>query len=294
MNGKMAYIFPGQGSQFVGMGKDIYDSSVKARDIFEQANQILNFRITDLMFNGPEEEQRKTIVAQLSIFLHSFVLSQISKNFTPDVVAGHSLGEISALAAAEIISFEDALILVKSRGHAMDKACHNNPSTMAAILGIDTQVIEEVCSSVDELVMPVNYNCPGQVVISGTIKGIEKACEKLRELRAKKIVPLSVAGGFHTPLMNSARVELATVIEKIHFRSGIAPICQNKTSKITSDIGEIKLNLLEHVTSPVLWQQSIKTMAEFGVRTFIECSRTQMLQNLVKKVLPDNVECYNI
>jgi [acyl-carrier-protein] S-malonyltransferase len=293
MNGKIAYIFPGQGSQFVGMGKDIYDSSVKVRDMFEQANQILDFRITDLMFNGPEEEQRKTIVAQLSIFLHSFILTQISKNFTPDVVAGHSLGEISALAAAEIISFEDALILVKCRGDAMHKACQDNPSTMAAILGVDTQVIEEVCSSVDELVMPVNYNCPGQVVISGTIKGIEKACNKLREV-GKKIVPLSVAGGFHTPLMHSARAELATVIEKIHFRTGIAPICQNKTSKITSDIGEIKLNLLEHVTSPVLWQQSIKTMAEFGVRTFIECSRTQILQNLVKKILSTNIECYNI
>jgi [acyl-carrier-protein] S-malonyltransferase len=296
MQSKKAYLFPGQGSQFIGMGKDIYENSVKGKELFDYANQLIQFPITDIMFNGPEEALKKTDAAQLAIFLHSFILTQISKDFSPDVVAGHSLGEITALAAAKIITFEEAIELIKNRGKAMDEACQSNPSTMAAVLGLEDEVIEDACNTIGyEQVMPVNYNCPGQVVISGTIKGVEQAQTKLYELGAKKIVLLNVSGGFHTPLMNSAKEKLKAIIEPMNFRKGIAPICQNRTSEITSNVEEIKANLIEHITSPVLWHQSINTMKNFGVNNFIECSTTKILQNLLKKILTsDEAAYYNI
>jgi len=283
-----AYVFPGQGAQFIGMGKDLYDNMPLAKEMFEKANKILGFRITDLMFNGTEEDLRQTKVTQPAIFLHSVILAAcMGDNFKPDMVAGHSLGEFSALVANKTLSFEDGLILVYKRALAMQKACEAEPSTMAAILGIDDEKVEEICKGIDEIVVAANYNCPGQLVISGSIKGIEIACAKIKEAGAKRALPLKVGGAFHSPLMESARIELSEAINSIDFKKSICPIYQNVTGQAVSNPDVIKQNLISQLTSPVRWTQIMQNMVNDGASTFIEVGPGTVLQGLVKKVKPD-------
>ncbi|NVO03638.1 MAG: ACP S-malonyltransferase [Bacteroidetes bacterium] len=283
-----AYVFPGQGAQFVGMGKNMYDNSALAKEMFEKANEILGFRITDLMFEGTEEDLRQTKVTQPAIFLHSVILAAtLGESFKPDMVAGHSLGEFSALVANKTLSFEDGLRLVSMRANAMQKACEAEPSTMAAILGLDDKKTEEICAAIDEVVVPANYNSPGQLVISGSMKGIEIACEKLKEAGAKRALPLKVGGAFHSPLMEPARIELAEAINSIHFSEPICPIYQNVNAKAVVNPTEIKQNLISQLTSPVRWTQIMENMIADGASKFIEVGPGTVLQGLVKKVKSD-------
>ncbi len=280
-----AYIFPGQGSQFSGMGKDLFAGSDIAKRMFHQANEILGFDITTVMFAGTEEELKQTNVTQPAIFLHSVILAAVAKEFNPDMVAGHSLGEFSALVANKALSFEDGLSLVAKRAAAMQKACEINPSTMAAILGLDDKVVEEICSSIDEeVVVAANYNCPGQLVISGSFKGIDIACEKLKAAGAKRALPLQVGGAFHSPLMEPARVELENAIRSAKFSQPICPVYQNVNAQPSTDIETIKNNLIAQLTAPVRWTQTIENMVNGGATVFVECGPGKVLQGLVKKV----------
>ena len=289
-----AYVFPGQGAQFVGMGKDLYDNSPMAHELFEKANQILGFRITDLMFSGSDEDLRQTKVTQPAIFLHSVLLAKtLGDSFKPDMVAGHSLGEFSALVASGALSFEDGLLLVSKRALAMQKACEAEPSTMAAIVGLDDEIVEKVCASIDDIVVPANYNCPGQLVISGSIQGIDLACAKLTELGAKRAIKLSVGGAFHSPLMEPARAELAEAINSTHFNTPVCPVYQNVTAGPVSDPEEIKKNLIAQLTAPVRWTQTVKNMISDGCTSFTEVGPGQVLQGLVKKV-DRSVETFGI
>jgi [acyl-carrier-protein] S-malonyltransferase len=281
-----SYIFPGQGSQFPGMGKDLFEESEKARSLFEKANQLLKFDITRVMFQGTEEELKQTNVTQPAIFLHSVILAAISENFEPQMVAGHSLGEFSALVASRALSFEDGLLLVAQRASAMQEACEMNPSTMAAILGLEDEKVEQVCAQIDEVVVAANYNCPGQLVISGSIKGIEIACAKLKEAGAKRALPLPVGGAFHSPLMEPAREKLAKAIEKTNFLSPLCPIYQNVNAQPSTNIETIKSNLIAQLTEPVRWTQSVQNMVKDGATTFVECGPGKVLQGLVKKISP--------
>ena len=280
-----AYIFPGQGAQFPGMGQDLYEKYAQAKETFEQANEILSFRITDVMFQGSEEELKATKVTQPAIFLHSVVLAAMEPEFHPDMVAGHSLGEFSALVANKVLSFADGLRLVSQRAQAMQKACEMNPSTMAAILGLENSVVEEVCQSItEEVVVPANYNSPGQLVISGSFRGIEIACEKLKAAGAKRAIPLAVGGAFHSPLMEPARQELETAIMDTKFNVPICPIYQNVNAQPSSDIETIKKNLVAQLTAPVRWAQSVEKMIADGATEFIECGPGRVLSGLVKKI----------
>jgi len=281
-----AYIFPGQGAQFVGMGKDIYDSNPVAKKLFDSANDILEFKITDIMFAGTADELKQTRVTQPAIFIHSVALALSSTSFQPEMVAGHSLGEFSSLVANGALSFEDGLRLVFKRAMAMQRACEINPSTMAAILGLDDQVVEEICASIDEVVVPANYNCPGQLVISGSIKGIDIACEKLKAAGAKRALPLQVGGAFHSPLMAPAREELAAAIESTSFNRPTCPVYQNVNALPSSDVVVIKKNLIDQLTAPVRWTQSVQNMTKDGGKIFIECGPGKVLQGLVKKISP--------
>jgi len=283
---KKAYVFPGQGAQFIGMGKDLYEKSPLAKELFEKANEILGFHITDIMFSGTEDELRQTKVTQPAIFLHSVILAQtLGESFVPDMVAGHSLGEFSALVANKALTFEDGLRLVSKRAMAMQKACEAQPSTMAAIIGIDDDKVVEICNSItDEVVVAANFNCPGQLVISGSIKGIEIACEKIKAAGAKRVLPLKVGGAFHSPLMESARLELAEAINSTNFNQSICPIYQNVNAKATSNAAEIKNNLILQLTSPVKWTQTMVNMMADGATIFIEVGPGIVLQGLIKKV----------
>jgi [acyl-carrier-protein] S-malonyltransferase len=283
-----AYVFPGQGAQFPGMGKDLYVKSSLARDIFEKANSILGFRITDLMFTGTDEDLRQTKVTQPAIFLHSAILATVLGNsFRPDMVAGHSLGEFSALVASHSLSFEDGLVLVSKRALAMQKACEKTPSTMAAILGLDDKIIEEACASLTDVVVPANYNSPGQVVISGSNAGIDKAIEILKEKGAKRALKLAVGGAFHSPLMEPARLELEEAIKNTRFNKPLCPIYQNVNAIATTDTETIILNLVSQLTSPVRWTQSIMNMIADGAASFVEVGPGCVLQGLIKKVNKD-------
>ena len=282
-----AYVFPGQGAQFTGMGKDLYDNHPKAKSLFEQANDILGFRITDIMFTGTADELKQTNVTQPAIFIHSVVAALTHDGFDPQMVAGHSLGEFSSLVANKTLSFEDALRLVAQRASAMQRACEQNPSTMAAILGLDDQKVEEICASItDEVVVAANYNCPGQLVISGSLKGIDIACEKMKAAGAKRALPLQVGVAFHSPLMEPAREELAKAIESTRFSAPICPVYQNVNAMPSTDVAEIKRNLIAQLTSPVRWTQSVQRMVADGATTFIECGPGKVLQGLVKKIAP--------
>ncbi len=279
-----AYVFPGQGAQFSGMGKDLYEQSGKAKELFEQANDILGYKITEIMFAGSDEELKQTKVTQPAIFLHSVINALINDSFQPDMVAGHSLGEFSALVANGALTFEDGLRLVFARAMAMQKACEQNPSTMAAIIGLDDDVVEKICSEIDEIVVPANYNCPGQLVISGSIEGINIACEKLKEAGARRALPLPVGGAFHSPLMEPAKVELETAILNTEFSTPTCPVYQNVTAKPSVDISEIKKNLVDQLTGPVKWTQSVQAMVSDGAKEFIESGPGKVLQGLVKKI----------
>lgn len=280
-----AYVFPGQGAQFVGMGKDLYEHSPLARELFEKANAILGFRITDLMFGGTDEDLRQTKVTQPAIFLHSVILAAtLGESFKPEMVAGHSLGEFSALVAAKALSFEDGLRLVSARALAMQKACEKEPSTMAAILGLDDKKVEEICSGIEEVVVPANYNSPGQLVISGSIRGIDIACEKLKAAGARRALPLKVGGAFHSPLMEPARVELAEAISNTHFSQPVCPIYQNATAQRVTDPQQIRDNLIAQLTAPVLWTQITQNMIADGGTEFIEVGPGNVLQGLIAKI----------
>jgi len=282
-----AYVFPGQGAQFTGMGKDIYDANTTARRLFDQANDILGFRITDVMFAGSADELKQTKVTQPAIFLHSVAMALSNDAFAPDMVAGHSLGEFSALVANKTLSFEDALSLVFKRALAMQRACEINPSTMAAILGLDDQVVEEICASITgEVVVAANYNCPGQLVISGSMKGIDIACEKMKAAGAKRALPLQVGGAFHSPLMEPAREELAAAIEATQFNAPVCPVYQNVNAAPSTDVAAIKKNLIAQLTAPVRWTQSVQHMVKDGATHFVECGPGKVLQGLVKKIAP--------
>ena len=286
---KKAYVFPGQGAQFVGMGKDLYDNLPLAKEMFEKANEILGFRITDLMFSGTVEDLKQTKVTQPAIFLHSVILAHaLGNDFKPDMVAGHSLGEFSALVAAKAMTFEDGLRLVAARANAMQKACEAVPSTMAAVLGLDDKVVEDICASIeDEVVVAANYNCPGQLVISGSVAGIEKACVLMKEAGAKRALPLTVGGAFHSPLMLPAKQELAAAIENTNFSTPICPVYQNVNAKPMTEAKEIKENLIKQLTAPVRWTQISLAMVEDGATTFIEVGPGTVLQGLIKKVKAD-------
>lgn len=280
-----AYVFPGQGAQFVGMGKDLYENSSLAKELFDKANEILGFNITDLMFSGTKEDLTQTKVTQPAIFLHSVILAKtLGDNFKPDMVAGHSLGEFSALVAAGSLDFEDGLKLVSARAQAMQKACEINPSTMAAILGLEDELVEETCGSIDDIVVPANYNSPGQIVISGTNAGIDIAIEKLSAAGAKRALKLPVGGAFHSPLMDPAKVELETAIDQTTFNKPVCPVYQNVTATAVTDPETIKANLKTQLTAPVRWTQTVKQMLADGATTFTEVGPGKVLQGLIKKV----------
>lgn len=279
------YIFPGQGAQFVGMGKDLYDNSPLAKELFEKANEILGFRITDIMFSGTDEDLKQTKVTQPAIFLHSVILAKVlGDNFKPQMVAGHSLGELSALVANGVLQFEDGLKLVSKRALAMQKACEAVPSTMAAILGLEDEVIEKICAEIDGVVVPANYNSPGQLVISGSIPAVEAACAKLTEAGAKRAMILPVGGAFHSPLMEPAREELAAAIEATHFANPTCPVYQNVNAKAVTDPAEIKKNLVMQLTAPVKWTQIMNQMIADGCTSVVEVGPGKVLQGLFKKV----------
>ena len=286
LNMKNAYVFPGQGSQFSGMGKDLYENNEKARLMFEKANEILGFRITEIMFSGSAEDLKQTKVTQPAVFLHSVILASCLENFEPDMVAGHSLGEFSALAASGAIKFEDALKLVSARAEAMQKACELEKSTMAAIIGFPTEKLEEICKEIDG-VIPANYNCDGQIVISGSIEAVNKACEVIKAAGAKRALPLPVSGAFHSPFMEPAREELAKAIETTTFSRPICPIYQNVTAMASSDPETIKANLLKQLTAPVRWIDTVKNMHSDGASTFTELGPGAVLQGLIKKIVSD-------
>ena len=279
-----AYVFPGQGAQFSGMGKDLYENSAIAKELFEKANEVLGFDITKIMFEGTAEDLKQTKVTQPAVFLHSVILAKTIENFAPEMVAGHSLGEISALVAAEVLDFESGLKLVYKRALAMQAACEVNPSTMAAILGLEDAVVEQACSEIDGIVVAANYNCPGQLVISGEIEAVNAACEKLKELGAKRALVLPVGGAFHSPLMKPAEEELAKAIEETTFNAPICPVYQNVTTTAVTDPTEIKKNLIAQLTAPVKWTQSVQNMIADGATEFIEVGPGNTLQGLVKKV----------
>ncbi|NBU80577.1 MAG: [acyl-carrier-protein] S-malonyltransferase [Flavobacteriaceae bacterium] len=278
-----AYIFPGQGAQFTGMGKDLYDNSALAKSLFEKANEILGFRITDIMFEGTAEELKETKVTQPAVFLHSVILAK-TLNIKPDMVAGHSLGEFSALVSNGTLSFEDGLKLVSQRALAMQKACEISPSTMAAVLNLDDNIVEDICASIDGVVVAANYNCPGQLVISGEYKAVEIACEKMKEAGAKRALVLPVGGAFHSPMMEPAREELATAIEATTFSTPNCPVYQNVTASAISDANEIKKNLIIQLTAPVRWTQSVQQMIKDGATSFTEVGPGKVLVGLVNKI----------
>ncbi|MEY3405322.1 MAG: S-malonyltransferase [Bacteroidota bacterium] len=282
-----AYVFPGQGAQFTGMGKDLYEGRPKAKVLMEQANDILGFRLTDIMFSGTPDELKETKVTQPAVFLHSVVAALASDGFHPDMVAGHSLGEFSALVANGVLTFEDGLQLVSKRALAMQKACEQNPSTMAAILGLADEKVEEICSSIkEEVVVAANYNCPGQLVISGSIKGVEQACEKMKAAGAKRALTLPVGGAFHSPLMAPAREELAEAIRSTSFSQPLCPVYQNVNALPFTDLDAIRKNLIDQLTAPVRWTQSVRKMVQDGAVEFIECGPGKVLQGLVSKIEP--------
>ena len=280
-----AFVFPGQGAQFAGMGKDLFDNSTLAKDMFHQANDILKFNITDIMFGDDSEALKETRITQPAIFLHSVILAKLMRNqLNPDFVAGHSLGEFSALVAARYIDFEDGLMLVQKRANAMQKACEDNPSTMAAILGLENNIVEQVCEEINEVVVAANYNCPGQLVISGTYKGIDLACEKLTEAGARRALKLAVGGAFHSPLMESAKNDLQEAINQTIIHDGIAPIFQNISAEATSNKEIIKKNLIDQLTGPVKWTQIMQNMITSGLSQVVEVGPGKVLQGLFKKI----------
>lgn len=279
-----AYVFPGQGAQYPGMGKDLYENSAEAKALFEKANEILGFEITKIMFEGTVDDLKETKVTQPAIFLHSVLLAKTVKDFAPEMVAGHSLGEFSALVANGTLTFEDGLKLVSKRAQAMQKACEMEPSTMAAIVGLDDNIVEEVCAEVEDVVVPANYNCPGQLVISGSFAGIDKACELLTARGAKRALKLVVGGAFHSPLMEPAREELAAAIESTKFNKPVCPVYQNVNAQATSDPDVIKQNLIAQLTAPVKWTQTVQNMIDGGATSFTEIGPGTVLQGLVKKV----------
>lgn len=279
-----AYVFPGQGAQYPGMGKDLYENSAEAKALFDKANEILGFNITDIMFEGTVDDLKQTKVTQPAIFLHSVLLAKTLKEFAPDMVAGHSLGEFSALVANQALTFEDGLALVYKRALAMQKACEIEPSTMAAIVGLEDAVVEEVCNNIDEVVVAANYNCPGQLVISGSVAGIDKACELLTEKGAKRALKLVVGGAFHSPFMEPAREELASAIESTIFSQPVCPVYQNVNAQPVTDPEEIKKNLIAQLTAPVKWTQTVQNMIAHGATSFTEIGPGKVLQGLVKKV----------
>ncbi len=286
-----AYVFPGQGAQFSGMGKDLYENSARAKELFDSANEILGFDITRIMFEGTEEELRQTNVTQPAVFLHSVIQAATIEDFHPDMVAGHSLGEFSALVAAGALAFEDALRLVAKRAEAMQKACELTPSTMAAVLNLSDEKVEEIVEGISketgEVVVAANYNCPGQLVISGTVEGINIAVERMKEAGAKRALVLAVGGAFHSPLMEPAREELAQAIKETKFNTPTCPIYQNVNAKPSTDVEVIKENLIAQLTAPVRWTQSVQNMVADGATTFVECGPGKVLQGLVKKIAPE-------
>lgn len=284
---KKAYIFPGQGSQFPGMGKELYESNAQAKEMFENANAILGFRITDIMFNGTEAELKETKVTQPAIFLHSVVLASTLVDFNPDMVAGHSLGEFSALVANKTLTFEDALILVSKRALAMQKACELKPSTMAAVLGLADDIVEKICAETEGIVVPANYNCPGQLVISGEVEAVTAACEKMKAAGAKRALLLPVGGAFHSPLMEPAQQELSAAIHTTIFNTPICPVYQNVSANAINNPEVIKENLIAQLTAPVKWTQSVQAMTADGATHFIEVGPGKVLQGLVKKISPE-------
>lgn len=282
---KKAYVFPGQGSQFTGMAKDLYDSNVQAHEMMERANEILGFRITDIMFEGSPEELKQTKVTQPAIFLHSVAMAECLPDFSPDMVAGHSLGEFSALVAAGAMDFEDGLRLVAIRAMAMQKACEMNPGAMAAVLALEAGKVEEVCDACEGIVVAANYNCDGQIVISGEKDAVERACAMMKEAGAKRALPLPVGGAFHSPLMEPARAELAEGIERTVFKTPVCPVYQNVTALPSTDPEEIKKNLLLQLTSPVRWTQSVRNMVADGADEFVELGPGTVLQGLISKII---------